>query len=88
MDRKLIRKFTDDLSRSENGINNGDLPSPAANPDRNFDFALPSLDGDQSGCRSQILGSEAHRKRKSYKFPESAYLFVSESWRTTIKRRG
>jgi hypothetical protein len=52
----LICKLAGDLARSENRINIGKSALPMPNAREDFDFAVPSLDGEQSDRRSQMSG--------------------------------
>jgi hypothetical protein len=49
----LLCKFTGDLPRLENPINTGKLAMPAPSLGKDFDFAIPSLDGERSDRRDQ-----------------------------------
>jgi hypothetical protein len=79
----LICEFAGDLARSENRINIGKSALPMPNAREDFDFAVPSLDGEQSDRRSQMSG-RARRKLKPKKFSKSAYLFMSGSLRNDL----
>jgi len=59
----LLCNFAGGISRSKNRINIGKLAVPAPNAHEDFDFAIPSLDGEQSDRRTRLLG--LRRKRKT-----------------------
>ena len=54
----MICEFAGDLARSENRINIGNLALPMANAHEDFDFAVPSLDGEQSDRQDQLDSSD------------------------------